>query len=514
MEKALKIQRGKEQLVSANEIHSEFHGRNPRGISFICPLCRQPLFPAAMSSGSRQSPHFRHERNNERAHECELYANSYGYFTTYQRAPMPMFIRKSPSREGVFVVEGGFRSLGQRDFYVLVREGAKIEIGQTSYSINAQRFRTGLTKFPFEDISLSCGSSVRLVGSSLDLGSTWGYPEDAHNAMVFTRDSDTEQGKRLKIGDTIPFGTDLFLLAPESEGDRIRSSFTNARKVGIAGKRTAMSNLTVFEISFSKEDTRWTRGKHYLETCGFEVDDSGDTPELLWPPSLMSGGELLPLFEGSRCIFAADMNSSVDNSLYVHTNADTSDRVKTAPLRKIDGGNSGFAILRSTAKLSFVTTRNWVFSSAVLLHPSDMVVDDWLHKLDLEPQISLNKGRWVLNLSYPCEVVSYQKGRSVRVIGITKDQNSYSFEDGCLNALKVRKKLGASLDYLIVFEKTLDSGQPSIGDSAKTAAAGGAISPGTPDDVAFAIARQSGKKIRQRDADRQRALRRKTEGQA
>lgn len=318
----------------------------------------------------------------------------------------------------------------------------------------------------------------------------------------------------MKIGDTIPFGTDLFLLAPESEGDRIRSSFTNARKVGIAGKRTAMSNLTVFEISFSKEDTRWTRGKHYLETCGFEVDDSGDTPELLWPPSLMSGGELLPLFEGSRCIFAADMNSSVDNSLYVHTNADTSDRVKTVPLRKIDGGNSGFAILRSTAKLSFVTTRNWVFSSAVLLHPSDMVVDDWLHKLDLEPQISLNKGRWVLNLSYPCEVVSYQKGRSVRVIGITKDQNSYSFEDGCLNALKVRKKLGASLDYLIVFEKTLDSGQPSIGDSAKTAAAGGAISPGTPDDVAFAIARQSGKKIRQRDADRQRALRRKTEGQA
>ena len=76
MEKALKIQRGKEQLVSANEIQNEFHGRNPWGISFICPLCRQPLFPAAMSSGSRQSPHFRHERNNERAHECELYANS------------------------------------------------------------------------------------------------------------------------------------------------------------------------------------------------------------------------------------------------------------------------------------------------------------------------------------------------------------------------------------------------------------------------------------------------------
>lgn len=350
MEKALKIQRGKEQLVSANEIQNEFHGRNPWGISFICPLCRQPLFPAAMSSGSRQSPHFRHERNNERAHECELYANSYGYFTTYQRVPMPMFIRKSRSREGVFVVEGGFRSLDQRDLYVLEREGAKIKIGHKCYSINAQRFWAGLTKLPFEDISLSCGSSVRLVGSSLDLSSTWGYPEDARNAMVFTRDSDAGQGKRLKIGDTIPFETDLFLLAPEKEDERIRSSFTDVRRVGIAGKRTAMFKLVVFEIRFSKEDARWTRGKQYLEACGFEVDDSGGTPELLWPPSLMSGGELLPLFEGSRCIFAADMNSSVDNSLYVHTNADTSDRIRTVPLRKVDGGNSGFAILKNTAK--------------------------------------------------------------------------------------------------------------------------------------------------------------------
>ena len=196
--------------------------------------------------------------------------------------------------------------------------------------------------------------------------------------------SDAGQGKRLKIGDTIPFETDLFLLAPEKEDERIRSSFTDVRRVGIAGKRTAMFKLVVFEIRFSKEDARWTRGKQYLEACGFEVDDSGGTPELLWPPSLMSGGELLPLFEGSRCIFAADMNSSVDNSLYVHTNADTSDRIRTVPLRKVDGVNSGFAILKNTAKISFVTTRNWVFSSAILLHPSDLMIDDWLHELNLK----------------------------------------------------------------------------------------------------------------------------------
>lgn len=514
MEKALRIQRGKEQLVSASEMQDEFHGRNPWGVSFICPLCRQPLFPAAMSQGSRQSPHFRHERNNDRAHECELYASSYGYFTTYQRAPMPMFIRKSRSREGVFVVEGGFRSLNQSDLCILEREGAKIKIGQKSYRINGQRFWAGLTKLPFEDISLSCGSSVRLVGSSLDLSSTWGYPEDARNAMVFTRDGDTGQGKRLKIGDTIPFETDLFLLAPEEEGDHIRSSFTDACRVGIAGKRTSMFNLSVFEIRFSKEDDRWSRGKHYLEACGFEIDESGGTPELLWPPSLVSGGEILPLFEGSRCIFAADMNSSADNSLYVHTNADAPDRIRTVPLRKVDEGNSGFAVLENTAKLSFVTTRNWVFSSAILLHPSDLVIDGWLHKLDLEPRIFLDKGCWVLNLSYPCEVVSYRKGESVRVTRITKDQNYYSFDDGYPDALKVRKKLGASLDHLIVFEKMFNSEHPLINDPVKTPVVEEAVAPGVPDDVVFAMARQNREMMRQRGADRRRALRRKVGKQA
>ena len=146
-----------------------------------------------------------------------------------------------------------------------------------------------------------------------------------------------------------------------------------------------------------------------------------------------------------------------------------------------------------------------MFSSAVLLHPSDLVIDDWLHMLNFEPQIYLDKGCWVLKLSYPCEIASYRKGESVHITKITKDQNSYSFDDGSLNVLKVRKKLEASLDYLIVFEKMFDLKQPL-----KTTAIEGVIAPGMPDGVAFAIARKNGKMIRQRHADRQRALRRKT----
>ena len=509
MKKALKIQHGKEQLVSASEIQSEFHGRNPWGISFICPLCRQPLFPVAMSPGSRQSPHFRHERNNDRAHECEFYARNYGYFATYQRVPMPMFIRRSRTENGAFIVEGGFRRLDRQTLYALEREGASVKIGRKSYNVNAQRFGAGLAKLPFEDVSLSCGSSVRLVGSSLNLNSTWGYPEDARNAMVFTRDGDAEQGKRLKLGDTIPFETDLFLLALEGEGNRIRSSFADARRVGVVGKRTAMFNLAVFEVRVAKEDDQWPRGKRYLEGCGFKVDESGDTPELLWPPSLMSGGDLLPLFESSRCIFTADTSSSLDGSLYIHTNADTSERIRAVPLRRVDGGSNGFAILKNTAKLSFVTTRNWVFSSAVLLHQSDLVVEDWLRKLNLEPKVSLDEGRCVFELSYPCEVVSYQKRDGVQVFKITRDQRSCSFDDGSFDRVKVRKQLGASLDYLVVFERAFNSEHPMDRGSLKMATERETLAPGVPGDIVFAKARCNGEMRCQCGADRQRASQRK-----
>lgn len=511
MERALKIQKGKESLVLASEIQLEFHGRNPQGVNFICPLCRQPLFPAAMSPGSKQTPHFKHERNNERAHECELYASSYGYFATYQRMPMPMFIRKSRDRNGLYIVEGGFRGLARHDLDTLKREGAEVWIGQKCYKVTDRRFGAGLTKLPIEEVSLNCGSAVRLVGApaSYGLSSTWGYPEDARRAMVFTRDADTEQGKRLKIGDTIPFETDLFLLVPEREGDRIRSSFSCARRVGVAGKRTALFSLSVFEVRLTKDDDRWEKSKSYLEECGFSVDDSGDTPELIWPPSLASGGDLIPLFENARCVFVADMRSSVDNRLYVHTNTDTSDRVKTVPLRGVKNGKSGFAIFQNIAKLSFVTTRNWVFSTAVLLHQSDLNIDKWLHELNYEPQVSLGSGCWVLKLAYPDEIVCYEKHAGIQITRAAEGSALLSFGEGSLDLLQVRRKLSASLDHLVIFERVFDP-LPSLEKGASKKPMGRyALPPSLSCDVAFAKARQNGELGHLNDVDRRRAQIRK-----
>lgn len=510
MERALKVQRGKEQLVSAREIQSEFHGRVPWDVSFICPLCRQPLLPAAMASGMKQSPHFKHERNNDRAHECENYAKRYGYFSTYQRAPMPMFIRRSHVGSRPFIVQGGFRGLCRRDLETLEREGAKVKIGQKSYSVNAQRFGSGLTKLPFEDISLKCSSAVRLVGSSLDLLATWGYPEDARRAMVFRRDGDTEQGKRLKIGDTIPFETDLFLLAPEGEGERIRSSFGNARRVGTAGKRGAMSNLSVFEVRLTKYDPLWEQGEGYLSECGFEVADCGDEPELLWPPSLMGAGDMVPCFEASRCVFAADMGSASDGVLYVHTNSDTSEQVRTVPLLRVENGDSGFAILECAAKLSFITTRNWVFSSAVLLHSEDLALEEWLHEVDLGPRISIESGCWTFDMRYPCELVCYREGHGIQVFEAKADNQSFSCDEGAFDVVKIRKKLSASLDNLVVLEKTFGAKRSTAENPPMLDGGTVRLAPGLSGDYSFAAMRRNGGMGWRFGANKQRALQRET----
>ena len=120
------------------------------------------------------------------------------------------------------------------------------------------------------------------------------------------------------------------------------------------------------------------------------------------------------------------MNSPEDTCLYVHTNADTAGQVKTVPLRRSDGKEKGFAILKTTAKLSFVTTRNWVFSTAVLLHPSDFDADEWLHDLNLSPRASFDSGHWALELACPDEVLGYSRGKGVQSLKLMEGETSLS----------------------------------------------------------------------------------------
>lgn len=513
MEKALKIQTGKEELVSAADIQREFHGIAPRDIRFICPICRQPLFPAAMTPKGKQAPHFRHERNNKRARDCELYASRYGCFSTYQRMPMLMFIRRSRTCRDKFIVEVGFRKLDRALFSQLEREGAKVSIGQKRYNVTTQRFGTGLTKLPLEEISLRWGASIALVDSSFDLNSTWGYPEDAKRAMVFSRDVDTDQGKRLNIGDTIPFESNLFLLSPDANSESIRRAFTGAHKVGIAGRRSTLKGLSVYEVKFTKDDVKWQLGKAYLEECGFEVADVGSTPRIIWPPALMASGDLIPLYKSSKYIFETNAASAKDDKLYIHTSADTADHVRTVPLRRA-GDGCGFAVFTNIAHLSYVTARDWVSSSAVLLHPNDLSIDEHLHACDSEPRLSFSEGRWMLEASIPGEVVCYERNGAISILELSDDSKGFCFEDGSLDRIRIQQKLFASLDQIVVFEVQFE--HPQAGEAAlpEDNARAALIRLDAPNNLAFAISRGKGNRNPLYGVDRRRALIRKAGTQA
>lgn len=453
MDKALRIERGSETLVSASAIQAEFHGRNPWGVKFICPFCRQPLNPASMGYGGSQAPHFRHERGNERAHECEMYASSVGYYAMYQRAPMPMFIRKSRANEGEYIVEVGFRSIDPLLLSDMERLGAQVCIGLKSYRVTRQRFGQGFTKLPLEELSLTTGSLVRLIGCRETLGSTWGYPEDATCAMVFSRDPDTSQGKRLKTGDTLVFETDYFLLTTERNKELLLSAFPSARFVGFTGGRSQFSRLAVFEVVLSKAEENWHSAKVFLERCGFEVADHGNTPELIWPPALMSGGELRPLFELSKCVFVTDMASSDDKKLYVHTNADTAEKVRTLALIRSINSEFGYSILKNTYDMSFVTARNWVFSSAVLLRQNHALIDEWLKKVEVEPLvIQSDDGAVRIELRTPGKIICLCRNRANKTVKITEAAQSVELERNTIDAIRVYRALHESLGDLLICE--------------------------------------------------------------
>ena len=449
----MQILKGKEILVSARGVQSEFRGIPPRGIRYICPLCRQPLFPAAMSLGGKQSPHFRHERNNERARKCELYASSFGYFSTYQRIPMPMFIKKSRAREESYDIEGGFRRLSESVLAELEHEGASLEMGQKRYKITAQRFKEGLTKLPFERASLKWGSSVRLINSSLDLDQTWGRPEDAKRAMIFTRDDCSNRGKRVKMGDPLVFGSDYYLVAPKCETSAIMEAFPESRRVGSAGSCMPFPSLEVFEITLVKESSAWTKAQVFLEDCDFKVAEVGETPQLIWPPSLASEGDLLPLFNDSPCLFKASAQSAADGKLFVHTTTDSDERVRTVTLKKSGTKGFAYAILKNAASLSFVTTRNWVFSAAVLLHPSDSFISEWLAPAHREYDVLIDDaGLTELTFNTPGTVVLLKENHASKVFDAKEEERSFSLSSADADAFRVLFPLGESLDKRLAFE--------------------------------------------------------------
>jgi hypothetical protein len=452
MERAIKVSHGIETLVTAEEVRNEYGGIVPWGIDFLCPICRQPLEAVAMHSYNRQAPHFRHEKNNPRAQECENYVSNNGYLSTYQRVPLPMYIRKARStRNDEFIVEGGFKFLGELKIEDMSQEGAVLKICHKNYPVSLARFGHGFIKLPFEEIALDCSSFVMLSGSSTPLSAAWGYPENASGSMVFTQDPYSKSGKRVSVGDVIPFDTYLYILVPPASGFRVKESFPNSRKAGFSGSRIG-SWLEVYEARLSKEEPEWERGVAFLEKSGFRVGETQKEPKLVWPPSFLSEGNVVPLFNNSPCIFITEHESQNSGKLFVHTYNDTLTDVKSVNVQPIRYSNADFAVLKTRIRMSFITTNNWTYSALILLHPAESAELNLVDPVSYEPDIVAERNKLAVTASFPCAVQLIQHRLGYVKEKITADNNSVEIDFSKGSFVRVLLQLHAS-DNLIIWER-------------------------------------------------------------
>lgn len=460
MERAILVDRGKESLVSAADYSSKYHGRRPFGTELLCPLCRQPLICAAMSKDARQTPHFRHQYNNPRSQECEYYATNYGEPSTYQRAPLPMFIRQSDTSDTLYIVEAGFRAIRNDFLSKLNSSGAILHIGNMQYKITSSRFEKGMTIIPFDGISLSrCSELVWLSKAPLGLNATWGYPEDAVRAMVFTRDSDSRHGKRIGYGDSISLGSKLFIVCHANEAPATAGAFPNAKEMGTTRSLRHKDPLKVISVELPDNDREACRAIRYLHSCGFEVHENDECATMIWPPAISEVGNTIPLFNKSKCIFSTNKSSSPDRKLYIQTSSDMNGYVRTEALLPALGPHHYYCTFKAPSQLSVIATKNWPHSSVLLLHPSNLGNTKLSKPINPDPIIDRDvDGTLTITVHVPSTIDLFKAGKPVESISLNENSEVRLKDKHFVGAIRITQKQGfqneieASHSYF--FQKT------------------------------------------------------------
>ena len=408
----MKQGKGEPSLVSAKEVSLRFHGRPPYGVKFFCPACNQKLTPRSMNQWNERKPHFSHKANNKTAQECEFFVANMGMGNTkFQKAPLPMFIRRALNRKWEYVVEGGFAALSPQILSVLERHGTLLRLGTNRYKVDASRFSSGITRLPFDELSLSPNDYVSLVNSPYTFESLWGSPESATRAMVFTRDPYSNQGKRLRSGDTVPLGSNLFLLTSMQELQAINEAFPSFTKLGTAGSVYGGSRLQVVAVSLPTSDGNRSNAASYLRSCGLKIGSQSDTFGLLWPPSLISSGEIEPAFQGSSLIISVPTSHAAEESVYLHR--DITDQCAADELISQPSANEKFRVVetRTIDNSSILTMRRDSLADSVLISTYSNEVTAMLLDELSKPSIWEDDKMIHIDLVSPVNVVRMSKRR-------------------------------------------------------------------------------------------------------
>lgn len=358
---------GDETPVSAEYVQRRYNGVPPQYVRFTCPFCHQPLIAAGMRRGAKKKPHFKHGRNNPKAQECEAYAATFGYDPVPQRIPLPLFIRRATAERDRFIVDLGLKSVGDM-LGRLERDGAVLRAGRRCYSVNAERFGHGMFRLPLDELSLGVSANVRLTGTSLKLADVWGPIEDAKLALIFTRDSESGEGRRIAKGGHASFGDSIYILVPQEFKPKVTYAFPSSRLVGAAGSRNSRSALYVYTVQIPNKSEMPVKAIDFLKECGVGVSEAAATPVALWPPCLTTSGSLKPVFSESKFILAFSSSAPSSAGVSIHASGDLARGVELS-VKNVRASAMGYAYIAPRKDVRFLTINGRSPSMPVILEP-------------------------------------------------------------------------------------------------------------------------------------------------
>ena len=407
MDRAIQIGFGQSDLVAASDVKKRFHGREPSNVHFLCPFCRRPVIPCSMNDWNKYVPYFKHQQDDPIARECELFAQSVGYGTVYKRVPLPMFIRPSRERPGVFIVEVGMRPIGIEHIDAFEKSNAKLWVEEKQYLITRARFCNGTFKAKIDQLSMKPSSQIRVENLPKAYERYWGSIEDPMRAMAFTCDPVDGDGHRLKTGDCVNVGTAFYLVAAEPEIKVAEKYLGKTKRAGRTSRRG--KTLYVLKAEVPSEGQGRERAESYLASCGFGVVDYDPTPVAVWPPALQNSGDIIPLFGDSPSVFIAPIDESRSDSghwLYQHSDEDRGGEPRKFTLQRVKGTDQGLCVMKRTRLFCYVGARNGAFATAALVR--DMDLETLIPTNDCEQLVAIemieNEGERHIQITSPVPI--------------------------------------------------------------------------------------------------------------
>ena len=283
--------------IRAEQLKNRFDGQPPQGLKFLCPCCMREIVPAAFDLDSKQVPHFKHRKNDPFTHRCDNYMAGNGDTTYDYRNPViPLFLRKSRDEEGKFNFSVGFWCAGETLKKSLQDTQAWVVVEDNKYDL--RRFINPNQPVEVKHPCLNISSVITFKGLPQQLSS--GVVEDAHQGFIFNDDFGKEGGRRVRFQDSIEFGREYYVVAPQSVSKKLIWKY-DAEKVGTV--QTSTNPFWVTKISISENSLKRAEAEQELASFGYALTNFSRSSQLLWPPSTNFNGVDIPLFSNSPIVY-------------------------------------------------------------------------------------------------------------------------------------------------------------------------------------------------------------------